>query len=240
MMFVETVADNIADWMPRLLVGLRSTFALTAGGFCLATLLALLIEYLRSRRHAALRLIARLYIAFARGVPVLVILYLLYFALPGAGITLSALSAGTIGLAAVYGAYLAEVFRAGLGAIPAGQREAALAGGMTPFQTFRLVLLPQAVRHTIAPLMINLVALLKDSSICALIAVPELTLVSREIMSESFMPLSVFALTAVLYFGLAWPASLLARTLEQRLHRPQAQSDGDRSKGPAVEAAALG
>jgi polar amino acid transport system permease protein len=140
MMFVETIADNVTDWVPRLLVGLRSTFALTAGGFCLAFVLALLIEYLRSRRNPALRLIARLYIAFARGVPVLVILYLLYFALPGAGITLSALSAGTIGLAAVYGAYLAEVFRAGLSAIPTGQREAALASGMTPFQTFRLVL----------------------------------------------------------------------------------------------------
>ncbi|MBB3397828.1 amino acid ABC transporter permease [Rhizobium sp. BK060] len=240
MMFVETIADNVTDWMPRLLVGLRSTFALTAGGFCLAFVLALLIEYLRSRRNPALRLIARLYIACARGVPVLVILYLLYFALPVAGITLSALSAGTIGLAAVYGAYLAEVFRAGLSAIPTGQREAALASGMTPFQTFRLVLLPQAVRHTIAPLLINLVSLLKDSSICALIAVPELTLVSREIMSESFMPLSVFALTALLYFVLAWPASLVARALEQRLHRPAAQRDRGRSKRPAVEVTAVG
>ncbi|MBB4170823.1 amino acid ABC transporter permease [Rhizobium sp. BK538] len=240
MMFVETIADNVTDWVPRLLVGLRSTFALTVGGFCLAFVLALLIEYLRSRRNPALRLIARLYIACARGVPVLVILYLLYFALPVAGITLSALSAGTIGLAAVYGAYLAEVFRAGLSAVPTGQREAALASGMTPFQTFRLVLLPQAVRHTIAPLLINLVSLLKDSSICALIAVPELTLVSREIMSESFMPLSVFALTALLYFALAWPASLVARALEQRLHRPAAQRDRGRSKRSAVEVTAVG
>ncbi|WP_245312354.1 amino acid ABC transporter permease [Rhizobium sp. R693] len=238
-MFFQTIADNIADWGPRLLAGLRLTFSVTAGGFCLAFMLALLIEFLRTRRHAAVRFIARLYIVSARGVPILVILYLLYFALPGAGITLSAVAAGTIGLAAVYAAYLAEVFRAGLHAVPAGQREAALSSGMSPLQAFRLVLLPQAVRHTIAPLLINLVSLLKDSSICALIAVPELTLVSRELMSESFLPLHVFALTALLYFGLAWPASLVARALEQRLHQ-QGQRDSGRGKRPVVEVAAVG
>jgi polar amino acid transport system permease protein len=239
MMFFVTISDNITDWGPRLLVGLRLTLSLTACGFCLAFVLALPIEYLRSRRSAAARLMARLYVGFARGVPVLVILYLLYFALPGAGITLSAFLAGTIGLALVYAAYLAEVFRAGLQAMPAGQLEAALASGMTPFQSFRLVLLPQAIRHTIAPLLINLVSLLKDSSICALIAVPELTLVSRELMSESFMPLHVFALTAVFYFGLAWPASLVAHALERRLQRPQGQRALARSKRPVVEAAVL-
>jgi len=145
----------------------------------------------------------------------------IYFALPGAGITLPAELAATVGLAAVYAAYLSEVFRAGLEAIPVGQREAALAGGLTPFQTFRLILLPQAIRHTVAPLLINLVSLLKDSSIAALIAVPELTLVSREIMSESFLPLQVFALTALLYFCLAWPASLAARYIEWRLRFPE-------------------
>lgn len=222
-MFFDTIFANLGDWGPRLLTGLRTTLVLTAGGFALAFLLALALEYLRSRRLAALRVSARFYIAFARGVPILVILYLVYFALPGAGITLPAELAATIGLAAVYGAYLSEVFRAGLDAIPAGQREAALASGLTPFQTFRLILLPQAVRHTIAPLLINLVSLLKDSSIAALIAVPELTLVSREIMSESFLPLQVFTLTAVLYFCLAWPASIAARAIEWRLRFPDAK-----------------
>ncbi len=221
MFFVDTFLANLGDWGPRMLSGLRGTLMLTAGGFALAFLLALALEFLRSRRQAALRLIARIYIAVARGIPILVILYLVYFALPGAGITLPAELAATIGLAAVYAAYLSEVFRAGLEAIPVGQREAALASGLTPFQTFRLILLPQAIRHTVAPLLINLVSLLKDSSIAALIAVPEMTLVSREIMSESFLPLQVFALTALLYFCLAWPASLAARHIEWRLRFPK-------------------
>jgi len=220
-MFFDTILANMGNWLPRMLIGLRTTLVLTVCAFCLAFMLALLLEYLRTRGLAAARLVARLYITLTRGVPILVIFYLIYFALPGAGVTLPAQLSAVIGLGLVYAAYLAEVFRAGLDAVPAGQREAALASGLTPFQTFRLILLPQAVRHTIAPLVINLVSLLKDSSIAALIAVPELTLVSREIMSESFLPLQVFTLTAVLYFLLAWPASLAARYIEWRLRFPE-------------------
>lgn len=217
MNFIETVLANLFDWGPRLVAGLVVSLALTCTGFALALVLGLLLEYLRTRSSPAIRAAAALYVVVARGVPILVILYLIYFGLPGSGIVLSAFAAGSIGLGMVYGAYLSEVFRAGLGAIPRGQREAALAAGLTPGQAFRLVMLPQAFRHMLAPLLVNLISLLKDSSICALIAVPELTLASRAIMSESFLPLHVFALTAVLYFALAWPASLAVRLIEKRL-----------------------
>jgi polar amino acid transport system permease protein len=170
-------------------------------------------------------------------VPILVILYVLYFALPGAGITLPAQLAGTTGLAFVYAAYLAEVFRSGLNAVPDGQREAALSSGLTPFQTFRIILLPQALRYTLAPLLINLISLLKDSSICALIAVPELTLVSREIMAESFLPLQVFVLTAIFYFSLAWPTSLISRAIERRLAQGSLKQAASSSTGLVPEAA---
>lgn len=219
MNFIETVVANLFDWGPRLVDGLIISLAVTCTGFTLAFLLGLLLEYLRTRASSAIRATAATYVVIARGVPILVILYLIYFGLPGTGIVLSAFAAGSLGLAIVYGAYLSEVFRAGLGAIPRGQREAALAAGLTPAQAFRLVLLPQAIRHMLAPLLVNLVSLLKDSSICALIAVPELTLTSRAIMSESFLPLHVFALTAVLYFALAWPASLAVRMIEKHLSR---------------------
>lgn len=215
-----TIYDNVGDWAPRMIAGLQVTLALTAGGFSLAVALALAIEYLRSRRNLAPRVLGGIYLVIARGVPILVILYLLYFALPAAGITLPAQLAGIIGLGSVYAAYIAEVLRAGFKALPAGQREAALASGLTPLQTFWLILLPQAVRHMLAPLLINLISLMKDSSICALIAVPELTLASREIMSESFLPLPVFILTALLYFSMAWPASVIARVIDLRLRNP--------------------
>ncbi|MBD9375481.1 amino acid ABC transporter permease [Rhizobium sp. ARZ01] len=231
MLFLQTIYANLADWGPRLLDALWTSLALTVVAFCLAFLIGLIIEYLRTRRTALVRAIAKSYVVLARGVPVLVILYLLYFGLPGAGIVLDAFAAGTLGLALVYGAFLSEVFRAGLAVIAPGQREAALAVGLTPVQAFRLVLLPQAIRHMLAPLLVNLISLLKDSSICALIAVPELTLISRAIMSESFLPLHVFALTAGLYFTIAWSASLAVRVLERGL-----ASRGRQSKcGKAAE-----
>ncbi|CDM61324.1 MULTISPECIES: amino acid ABC transporter permease [Rhizobium] len=217
--FLRTIIANLVDWGPRLVDALGVSLALTCAGFGLAFALGLVLQYLRSRHSVVVRAAAGTYVIAARGVPILVILYLIYFGLPGTGIVLSAFAAGSLGLALVYGAYLSEVFRAGLNAIPPGQREAALAAGLTPAQTFRLILLPQAIRHMLAPLLINLVSLLKDSSICALIAVPELTLTSRAIMSESFLPLHVFALTAGLYFAMAWPASLAVRFVERRLAR---------------------
>jgi His/Glu/Gln/Arg/opine family amino acid ABC transporter permease subunit len=218
-----TIYDNVGVWTPRMIAGLQVTLALTAGGFSLAVALALAIEYLRSRQNFVPRLLGRIYLVIARGVPILVILYLLYFALPAAGITIPAQLAGIIGLGCVYAAYIAEVLRAGFKVLPAGQREAALASGLTPLQTFWIILLPQAVRHMLAPLLINLISLMKDSSICALIAVPELTSASREIMSESFLPLPVFILTALLYFSMAWPASVIARVIDHRLRDPAAR-----------------
>jgi polar amino acid transport system permease protein len=225
-MFNDLMLDHLVEWAPRLITGLVHTLYLTCGGFILALLAALCLQYLGSRPHVLPRLVARCYINFARGVPVLVVLYLLYFALPALGLALPSQLAGMVGLGGVYAAYIAEVFRAGLGAVPPGQREAAIAAGMTPLQAFRLILLPQAVRHTLAPLLINAVSLLKDSSICALITVPELTLASREIMSETFLPMQVFFLTALIYFSLAWPASLAVRHMERRLQQPAWRAPG--------------
>ena len=124
--------------------------------------------------------------SFAR-CPILAILYFVYFGLPGVGILFSPFEAGTIGLGVVYSTYLAEVLRAGVDSLHRGQREAALAVGMPPLMLFRYIVLPQAVRTVLPPLLIALISLLKDSSICALIAVNELTLSGRVIMSQSFL-----------------------------------------------------
>lgn len=215
--FFQTIAENLHDWGPRLLQASVATLLVTALGFIVAFALGLGLEFLRTRRSPFARAFARCYIVVARGVPILVILYLLYFALPAVGIVMSAFTAGVMGLGLVYAAYLAEVFRAGLQAIPPGQREAALAAGLTPSQTFRFILFPQAFRIVLPPLLVNSVSMLKDSSICALISVYEITLASRAIMSETFLPLHVFALAGAFYFAIAWPASLGVRALERYL-----------------------
>lgn len=217
--FFETIASNWPDWWPRLRDAAWVTIYVTILSFILAFVVGLALEFLRTRRSAALRKAAGVYILVLRGVPILVVLYLLYFALPQAGIVLDAIFAGIVGLGAVHGAYLAEVFRAGLRSVAPGQREAALAVGLTPLQTFVLILFPQAMRVVLPPLLISLISLLKDSAICALIAVPELTLTARAIMAETFLPMHVFILVGTFYFGIAFPASLFVRSIERRLQQ---------------------
>jgi polar amino acid transport system permease protein len=195
------------------------TLAVTAASFVSACIFAIGLELARQSRFTLLRRISRVFIDLVRCVPILTILYLLYFGLPGVGVTLSAFVAGVFGLAIVYSTYLAEVLRGGVAAIHRGQREAAIAAGLTPLMTFRYIVLPQALRVMAAPLLVTFISLLKDSSICALIAVNELMLTSKVIMSETFMPLHVFVLVGAIYFAIAWPMSLLARWIERRLSR---------------------
>jgi polar amino acid transport system permease protein len=195
------------------------TLAVTAASFVAASLLAIGLELARQSRYKAARWATRGLIDVVRCVPILTILYLLYFGLPGVGITLSSFVAGTAGLALVYSTYIAEVLRGGVSAIHPGQREAAIAAGLTPLMTFRYIVLPQALRVMAAPLLVTFISLLKDSSICALIAVNELMLTSKVIMSETFMPLHLFILVGAIYFAIAWPMSLLARRIERHLAR---------------------
>ncbi|TNM65375.1 amino acid ABC transporter permease [Aliirhizobium smilacinae] len=217
--FYQTIAENWSDWWPRLSHAAWITIYVTALSFVVAFAIGLALEFMRTRSSVAIRLTAQIYILTLRGVPILVVLYLLYFALPGYGVIISALTAGVIGLGAVHGAFLAEVFRAGLRSVSPGQREAAQAVGLSPFQTFSLILFPQAIKIVLPPLLVGFISLLKDSAICALIAVPELMLAARAIMAETFLPMHVFVLVGVFYFGIAFPASLLVRALEKRLTR---------------------
>jgi len=217
--FMETLLENAPGWLERLRPALFITLGVTAASFVAASFLAIALEFARQSRFKPVRWATRAFIDFVRCVPILAILYLLYFGLPGVGIAFSSFVAGTIGLALVYSTYIAEVLRGGVLAIPRGQREAAIAAGFTPLMTFRHIVLPQALRVMAAPLLVTFISLLKDSSICALIAVNELMLTSKVIMSETFMPLHVFVLVGAIYFAVAWPMSLLARWIERRLAR---------------------
>lgn len=217
--FFQTLIEHAPDWGRRLLPAAGETLLITLSSFGIALALAVLIEF---ARKSGVRGVGRAiggYIEIIRALPILAVLYIIYFGLPGVGLTFSPFVSGTIGLGLVYSTYLAEVLRAGVESLHRGQREAALATGMTPLQAFQLIILPQALRIVLPPLLVSLISLLKDSSICALIAVNELTLGGRVIMSESFLPLHVFVLVGAIYFAMAWPMSLFVRWLEPRLNR---------------------
>ena len=217
--FLVPFADHWAEWGPRLRTAALVTAQLSLAGFLLAALLgSLLTAALRSTRPG-LRRAAGVYVQIIRAVPLLALLLALYFVLPQAGLTLSGFWAGVAGLGLQGSAFVAEILRSGLGSVHKGQREAGLAVGMTPWQVFVGISAPQALRVALPPLLNAYVSLLKDSSLCALIATDELMLTARAISSESFLPLHIFLLVGCFYFAIAFPLSMLSRWLEARMTR---------------------
>lgn len=217
--FFATYGEYWSGWWPQLLPAIWVTIKLTMASFTLAVVLGFLLALAKLSNSAVLRAIATGYVELARGVPALAVLFLLYFGLVGIGIVMDAFTAGFIGLGMSGGGYVAEVFRSGILAVHKGQREAAAAVGMTPSTSFRFIVLPQAMRVVLPPMTNLFVGLLKDTSLCSLIAAPELMLRSKDLAMMSFLPMHLFVLAAAVYFVLAWPMSLLARRLEKRMQR---------------------
>ena len=217
--FLAVYSENWADWSPQIYEATWVTVELTVCSFALAIVLGLLLALGKLSPIKLLRGFCSAYIEVARGIPALAILFLLYFGLVPLGIVFDAFVAGFVGLGMSAAGYIAEVFRAGIQAIHKGQREAALAVGMTPAMTFRYIILPQAVRIILPPMLNMLILLLKDTSICSLISTPELMLRAKDIAMMSFLPMHLFLLAAVIYFLLAWPLSILTRWVEVRMQQ---------------------
>lgn len=217
--FFLTYLEYLPEWWPRLLDGALVTTGLSLLGFVLALGLGALLVLLQRGAVGPLAALARGYVLAVRTVPLLALLLTLYFALPALGLTLPGFWAGALGLGLHGSAYVAEILRGGLLSVHRGQREAALAAGLSPLQVFVCVVWPQALRVMLAPLLNTYVTLLKDSSLCALIATDELMLAARAIASESFLPLHIFLLVGVFYFAIAFPLSMLSRLIERRLRR---------------------
>lgn len=157
-----------------------------------------------------------IYVEVFRNTPVLTQLFLIYFGLAYLGFKVSALPAAIIGLGLNGGAILTEVFRAGLGAIHHGQREAALAVGMTPWASLRHIILPQTWKITLPPLGNYAIALLKDTAVVSAIAAPEIMFYARNLVTSTFETTLVYVLAAVLYFCLSFPLARMVERFERR------------------------
>jgi polar amino acid transport system substrate-binding protein len=163
-------------------------------------------------------------VEFFRGIPVLLLLYFLYYGLPviaesydlPVGLKLQPMAAAILGFGLNYAAYQAEIYRAGIASIPVGQWEAGASLGMSRFHIFRRIILPQAVRVILPPTTNDLIALLKDTSIVSVIAVKELTKEYQIDAKSSLKYLEIGFVTAVLYLLLSVPLGYLSRYLERR------------------------
>lgn len=218
--FLGVYIQHFGEWIPALLIASLGTLELMVLSFALASLLGLAVALMRVSRSRAMRGAAVVYVEVARGMPALVILFLIYFGLGGLGVDwlkFTSYQAAVLGLGIQGGAVLGEVFRSGIEALHRGQMEAALSLGMTPATAMRWIILPQAGRIVLPPVANYAIGLLKDTAICAIIAAPELMLRAKDIASSTFRPMHLFVLAAVLYFIMSYPLSLLARWLEKRL-----------------------
>ena len=206
-------------WLPNLAPGLLISLQLTGLSLLFGFPLGLLFAVMAAAKFAPLQWISFFFVEIGRGLPALVLLYLLYFSLPDAGITLTSLTTAVIALSWNAGAYASEYFRAGIAAVPLGQREAALTSGLRGWTGFRIIILPQALRISTPPLAGLAVLMFQGSALAFVIAVPELMSKAFEIGSITFEYLSVYVLTAVMYGSITLVFLGLVRLLERRLGR---------------------
>jgi polar amino acid transport system permease protein len=206
----------IPGWLQTLLPGLWTSVQLTFTLLAMGLPLGLLLAVGLSARLRLVRLLTLAAVEVGRGVPALVLIYLVYFGLPQAGLTVGAFAAGSIALAVSFGAYTSEVFRAGLAAVPSGQLEAARALGLAPAKTFRLVVLPQAVRIVTPSLLGWAIVYFQATSLCFAIAVPELLSRAYTLATTTFQYLGILTLAAILYAVVCIPSSRLIARIERR------------------------
>ena len=207
---------DAVEFFPILMSGVALTIVVTIGSLLLSTVLGLIWAMMRVSGIKVLSMLSASLINVIRGIPIIVLLFYLYFVMPDLGVTLSALQAAILGLGIAYSAYQAENFRAGIEAIDKGQIEAAQAIGMSWWQTMRRVVLPQAVRIVLPPYGNVMIMMLKDSSQASTITVAELALQGKLIASSTFKNTSVFTLVALMYLTMSIPLILLVRHFEKR------------------------
>jgi polar amino acid transport system permease protein len=196
--------------------GIWVTFKVTVGAIVLALVIGLFAGLGRLAGNKVINGIASLYVEVIRGIPLLVQLFYIYYAL-GRIVNIPAISSAIIAMAICYGAYMGEIFRAGIQSIPKGQMEAARSLGMNKTQAMVHVILPQAVTVILPPIGNEFVALLKDSSLVSILAVADLLRRGREFASETFAYFETYTMVALIYLIMTLFFSKLISIMEERI-----------------------
>ena len=218
---------TVSRYLPLLFEGAVTTVLISLLSMLLAIAIGLPIAMFRLYGPLPLRWCAMLYVEFFRGIPVLLLLYFLYYGLPGmaeynnwsVSLDLQPLQAAVLGFGLIYAAYESEIYRAGIGSISPGQWEAAESLGMSRPLTFRRIILPQAMRIILPPMTNDFVALFKDTSVVSVIAVVELTKQYQMLSKSSMKYLEIGVATAALYLVMSVPLGYLSRYLETRWNK---------------------
>ncbi|MGD9481227.1 amino acid ABC transporter permease [Shinella sp. G-2] len=202
------------DILRNLLFATRWTVLLSAAAFAGGAAVGVAILFARISKASWARRFGAGYIALFQGTPLLMQLFLMFFGLPMLGLRIEPWTAAVCGLTFYASAYLAEIWRAGVEALPRGQSEAASSLGLHRLQELRLVILPQAFRITRAPVVGFLVQLIKSTALASILGFEELLKTANAINNATFEPFKVYGLVAVIFFLLCYPLTQYARMLE--------------------------
>lgn len=202
--------------MPYLLQGALVTIQISLLSMALALVLGLMAAVAGLSRAWLPRFLAGFYVEVIRGTPLLVQLFLVYYGLPSVGVRLEPFMAGFLTLGAHYGAYLSEVYRAGIYSVDRGQWEAAASIGMSRGMIMREIILPQAIRTILPPIGNYFISMLKDSALVATISVTELLRAGQLRVAITFRAMEIYLIIAAIYLAMSYALSLLIRHLERR------------------------
>jgi len=203
--------------LPFFLKGVWMTVAVAGLSLLAGTIIGFIAGIIRAGRNKILRAIIGAWVDLIRGTPFLVQVFIIFFILPSAGIELEAFPAAVIALSNLTASFICEIFVSGILAVPKGQREAATASGLSQYQQLRFIVLPQAMRTIMPPLVGQYVLLVKDSSVVSAIGVVDITRVGWLTVQRIPEGMMVFGLVGLLYFAICYPMINLSGYLERRM-----------------------
>lgn len=210
----------IREILPFLLKGALLTIFFSATSEVIGIIIGLVTSVIRVTKIKVLSQLSVVYVDLFRGTPLLMQIIFVYYALPYLGINLPAMVAGIVALSVNSGAYVSEIFRAGIESIDRGQTEAARSLGMSYMQTMRYVIIPQTIKRVLPPLTNEFVALIKDSSLLSVIAIAELMRTAKEMMTWKMNPSSLTA-AAIIYLIITLPLTRYVSYMEKKLQKSE-------------------
>ena len=221
------MVEIITVYGKLMLRAMEQTLLLALCGLFFACILGLIFGLMSVTKYRACRIISLIFVDVIRGVPMIVLAYFVFFGIPFlwnnilgiGGMTLTALTAGTICLALNCGAYMSEIIRAGIQSVDKGQMEAARSLGLSYATAMRRVVLPQAIRSMIPSIINQFIITLKDTSILSVIGFPELVNTTKNVVAITFKSFQAWGIAAVMYLVVITLLSRLAKVVERRLNR---------------------
>jgi polar amino acid transport system permease protein len=208
---------SVQDYLPGMLEACIVVVEVTVLVILLSWICGLVAALGKTSSHSALRWPCQFYVWFIRGTPTLIQIFIVYFGIPQLGLRMSPFTAGVVALGVASGAYVAEIIRSGLLAIPKGQMESTIAIGMSHRQSLQYIILPQVFRIIIPPITNEAVTTLKNTSLLSTITIVELTLKSEMIISYTFRPFDFYIIAAILYLAMTTSLMSAANWFEGRL-----------------------